>query len=368
MTTRPAEIIIVGAGIIGAVIARRLAEAGVRVMVVEAHRPGGGASLATFAWVNAVGKAPRSYFDLNVEGMAEHRRLRDELDGAAWYHSAGNLEWSPRSDELKDKVARHLDQGYAVELVDDRRLRELAPAVAFPPGATGALYPDDAWVDPVLIISRLLDHPGIELMVPAEVAGFETSGGQVTGVKLTDQRRIACDRVVVAAGPNAGVLSRQLGFELPMRDAPGLLVLTEPSPAGVTQILHAPGVAIRPDGAGRLLLGADGVDRQIEPAGGHLRVPEATDELMRRAIDALPRLAGTRVEAIRIGRRALTADGRPAIGPVPGCEGAYLAVMHSGITLGPLVGRLVADELAGRNDPRLDEFRPGRFIGAPGDA
>ena len=355
------DVAVVGAGLIGAAIARRLADAGASVAVVEAARPGGGASLATFAWVNAVGKAPRAYFDLNVEGMAEHRRIRDELDGAAWYHAGGNLEWTTGGDELPAKIERHREQGYGVERMDGVRLGELEPDVALDGEVVAARYADDAWVDPILIIRRMLDHPGIDLVAPVGVTAFGTTGGRVTGVELSDGRRIASDAVVVAAGPDTGELTRRLGFAVPMRHAPGLLVVTEPAPVRVSHMLHPKGVAIRPDGAGRLLLGSDGIDRQIEPAGSHLRVPEATDELMRRAIAVLPRLAGTRVEAVRIGRRALTADGLPAIGPLPGQQGAYVAVTHSGITLGPLIGRLVADELRGTPDPRLEDYRPDRF-------
>jgi glycine/D-amino acid oxidase-like deaminating enzyme len=66
--------------------------------------------------------------------------------------------------------------------------------------------------------------------------------------------------------------------------------------------------------------------------------------------------------AARIGVRHIPGDGLPAVGPAPGIEGLYLAVMHSGVTLAPIVGRLAAEEILGKGGSTLlDGFRPARF-------
>jgi glycine/D-amino acid oxidase-like deaminating enzyme len=73
-------------------------------------------------------------------------------------------------------------------------------------------------------------------------------------------------------------------------------------------------------------------------------------------------LAGARVEATRIGVRPMPRDRHPVVGPVPGVDGFYVVVSHSGVTLGPLWGRIAAAEiLDGKPDPRLEPFRPSRF-------
>src|SRR6476646_3613454 len=69
------NVVAVGAGVIGAAIAADLARGGATVTVLESGQPAAGTSKTTFAWTNAGGKQPRSYFDLNVEGMQAHRRL-----------------------------------------------------------------------------------------------------------------------------------------------------------------------------------------------------------------------------------------------------------------------------------------------------
>ena len=66
---------------------------------------------------------------------------------------------------------------------------------------------------------------------------------------------------------------------------------------------------------------------------------------------------------MRVGVRPMPKDRLPIVGAVPGIEGFYIAVSHSGVTLGPLWGRVVAAELIrGELDQRLTAFRPVRFV------
>ena len=76
------DVIVIGAGSVGANVAYRLAARGARVTVLEAGAPGGGTSGVSFAWTNSFNKTPRDYHDLNTAGMAEHRALVQELGAA----------------------------------------------------------------------------------------------------------------------------------------------------------------------------------------------------------------------------------------------------------------------------------------------
>ena len=95
------EIVVVGAGIVGASVAYRLACAGAAVTVLDAGRAGGGTSAATFAWINANRKEPLTYYLLNRAGMAEHLLLRRELGDGSWLHLVGNLEWDTQPERLR---------------------------------------------------------------------------------------------------------------------------------------------------------------------------------------------------------------------------------------------------------------------------
>ena len=73
------RIVVIGAGIIGASVAFRLAKSGAaRVWIIDGSRPGTGTTSASFAWVNANDKTPRDYFELNRAGLEEHSRLGGE--------------------------------------------------------------------------------------------------------------------------------------------------------------------------------------------------------------------------------------------------------------------------------------------------
>ena len=75
----------IGAGVVGACCAYRLARAGLDVLIVEADRPGQLTTGASFAWVNASAKADQpAYFDLNFAGLQEYERLAADLFPAPW--------------------------------------------------------------------------------------------------------------------------------------------------------------------------------------------------------------------------------------------------------------------------------------------
>ena len=88
--------IVIGAGVMGASVAYRLAQAGAAVTVLEATRIGGGTSGISFAWTNAHNKPPKPYHDLNVAGMKAHAALAEEFDATPWWHGGGSLEWATR--------------------------------------------------------------------------------------------------------------------------------------------------------------------------------------------------------------------------------------------------------------------------------
>ncbi len=95
------KVIVIGAGVMGASAAYRLAQAGADVTVLEATRAGGGTSGISFAWTNAHRKPPKPYHDLNVAGMKAHAALRDEFGATPWWHGGGSLEWEP---EVRPRV------------------------------------------------------------------------------------------------------------------------------------------------------------------------------------------------------------------------------------------------------------------------
>jgi glycine/D-amino acid oxidase-like deaminating enzyme len=129
--------IVIGAGVMGASVAYRLAQAGAAVTVLEATRIGGGTSGISFAWTNAHKKPPKPYHDLNVAGMRAHLALADEFGATPWWHGGGSLEWVAEPDRpaQRENIEQLRSWGYAAEWLTLRQVEELEPD--FDPAAIG---------------------------------------------------------------------------------------------------------------------------------------------------------------------------------------------------------------------------------------
>jgi glycine/D-amino acid oxidase-like deaminating enzyme len=350
---------------VGTNVAFRLAQAGAQVTLVDAGQPGRGTSGSSFAWLNAFGKQPRDYFELNVASMQEHLALADELGGGEWLTFVGNLSWGgddQKRAELRAAAERLSEWGYAAELLTPTQARALEPDLQFNPDDEIIFVPREGWVAAVPLIYTLLRTAkalGMELRTMARVVEIARQGDRLTEVVLGDGERLPVDVVVSCAGPWSDEVAKLAGCKLVLNRHPGWLAYSPPVPTGLKRLCHSPTVHFRPDSGGRLVLGQAWHDDNLTPDSPNAMTPQAmVDEAAR----WLPALEGIKVEASRIGVRPMPPDGLPMLGFLPGAENFYAAVSHSGITLGPLWGRVVAQEVyAGRPDPRLEPYRPARF-------
>ena len=365
--SRP-EVVVVGAGIVGACVALRLAQGGAQVTVVDAGPPASGASRASFAWANSFSKTPRPYYDLNVAGIAEHAALAREL-GGGWFHRVGNLKWEAapeRQRALRETTARLREWGYPVEALSGREARRLEPELAIDDAVDLVAHtPEDGWVEAVPLVGAALARArdaGARVLPGHRVTALRQADGRVRGVLTEPGGELGADVVVDCAGAGAGELARLAGVELAVTGEPGRLIYTAPVALALRHVVHGPGVHFRADGSGRVILSDESRDLVVALDAGR-GDPERSVAAVARY---LPALAGVAVEAVRIGARPMPADRLPAVGPVPGADGLYVVVSHSGVTLGALWGRIAAAEiLGGLADPRLADFRPGRLVRAP---
>src|SRR6516225_7174805 len=149
---------VIGAGVLGASVAARLAGPGMHVVLLDQDQPGRATSRWSFAWLNSNDKAPRPYHDLNHAGIRAWAELAPDLDGGAWYRAVGHAELATAGTaaELEARVERLAGWGYPARLVDPAEAAALEPALRVPPDAAAAFFPGEGYLLTEPLIARLV--------------------------------------------------------------------------------------------------------------------------------------------------------------------------------------------------------------------
>lgn len=370
------RIVVAGAGIVGASIAYYLAKAGAAVTVIDKLGPATHASRGTFAWINATwAKQPRSHHALNQAGVAQWKVLQQELQLTMRW--GGSLEWfaeAERQEKLVTQIVEQRDWGEPARMVSGPELAALEPQVNFSDVAQVAFSENDGAVDPVRATRALLkaaETLGAKLRYPCELASVALRAGRLVAVN-TNRGSLKADRLVLATGAAPDAAKRFADAELPQRSTPGIIAITAPMHRLLNRVIATPGTHLHQRDDGRIVLGEQDGPPQNEAHAKRLHkrpndfpVHEIALQHAKRMLDLakayVPAIKNAEIEEAYIGWRPLPLDGLPVLGASPTRRDVYIAVMHSGVTLAPIAGQLVAQELIeGAAIERLQEFRPGR--------
>jgi glycine/D-amino acid oxidase-like deaminating enzyme len=358
---RPNRVVIAGAGIIGASIAWHLARRGAQVTILEKQRPGSGATRNSFAWLNAP-KQPQSYYELNLMGLLGWRRLCTEIGSELEVQWGGSVEWTPPGDRLSDFLKR-ADQfrrwGYPIAAIDQGEFGHLLPHVT--PGAWGAgtFTSIEGTVDPMhalVVLLRSAERFGVKVEYPCEVTGLDMAGDRVRAVRTT-RGLMEADAVVLASGVDTPRLAQMAGVSVPLKESPGVLAHSTPQARILDRVALAPGANIKQDPDGRIVTGTDfGATANPDTS------MEAGAKLLGNAGRYIEKLKGVPVETVTLGHRVLPQDGFPIVGFPDRRPNLYVAALHSGMTMCPIIGQLAATEiLDGATVDLLAPYRLSRF-------
>lgn len=348
------RVLVLGAGVVGAAVASRVAGRGHQVHVLEAGpAPSSGTSATSYAWVNGNNKRPRHYQELNAAAIEEHHRLDGVTRG--WLVPNGHLEFASSAEHreaLASRVDRLTAAGYPASFLSREAAAELEPDVRVEPDARAGWFPGEAHCYPELFVAAMLGTPGVTVETGASVTSV--SG---TSVTLTDGSTRRADRVVTCVGRHTSRLHPEVPVlePAPGNAAVGFLARTAPVPVRLSRPVTTDTLNLRPAGGGALLVHAPDLDAHVSPDEP---VPSTVVATMH---DRVRERVGYPVEftSVVVGLRALPADGLPVVGPV---SNGYVVATHSGVTLAPLLAALVAQELCeDKEAPRLAPYRPGRF-------
>ncbi len=351
------KIIVIGGGIIGASVAYHLAVRGAEVTVLTDREPGGIATAASFAWINAAPGNPRPYYELRLKGILDWHRLQHELGERLAINWNGSLAWREDGAAMAAEFAEHAAWGYPTYMISATEAAKREPALASYPDRV-AHSPLEGSLSPSQTARVLLDAAAEQgAQVSADgVRAIAAPGGRITGVQ-TEAGEIGAEHVVLAAGVACEPLAGGIGVTLPMANRLGFLAQSAPLPPTLNGLVLAPQAHMRQNDDGRIIVGADF-------AGGAAPDDEeaAAEQLLTSVRGLLSKGDGVRMERHTLGLRPVPGDGMPIIGPAPGVTGLYVTVMHSGITLAALVGRLAAEEiLSSRPVDILAPYRLERF-------
>ncbi|MGW8671696.1 NAD(P)/FAD-dependent oxidoreductase [Streptomyces niveus] len=332
------DVVVVGAGIVGASVAYHAARAGAVVTLVDAGRPGAGVTADSFAWIGSSGVRTGPAAALREAATDEYHRLEAELPGLP-VNWSGSLSWGT-TDAAPEA-------GPGQEIVDAATAATLEPALRQPP-EWAVWAPGDGAVDPVGVIERLVagarEHGARFCPDSGVTAVRRDAAGRVVGVE-TATGSLSGGTVVLAAGAATAALGAPLGVRIPVDPSPATLFRFSAPADLVRTVVNNRDFDLRQVAPDRLVAAADSPERTLA------------------AVRSTFHGAGD-VELLssRVGVRPMPADGEPIVGPVAGVPGLYVAVLHAAVTLAPAVGRLVARELLdGAAEPLLAGCRLDRF-------
>ncbi len=368
------RIVVVGAGIVGASIAYHLSRRkDVAVTVLERDELCAGASGHSFAWLNSFGKDPVSYHHFNRRSMDIWDRFARRLGMDLDLHWGGELRWEStpeRAGALQQRIKQLQAWGYPIRIISSDEIRELEPGLSPGPVTTASFSEIDGRVDPLKVIEACLQRAcesGTVVHTQTPVTELCLDGGGKIEAVSTPSGEISCDVVVLANGTAVTELAATAGVHIPQQYSPGVVIRTDPQPPILhnVSVLHLPPIDkdrheihLRQSADGTLAIGQgsqESVDRDDSQ--------EHADVLLSRAIHYLPALAGARAIPTPVGYRPMPIDELPVLGFCDAAPNLYIALMHSGVTLAPLVGELGTIEIVdGARVEMLAPYRPERFI------
>jgi sarcosine oxidase subunit beta len=351
--TQTADVIVIGAGIMGVSTAYYLARRRFgRIIVLERDTVcSGSTALASggirHQYANRVG------IELTKQSIVVYENFKDEFGVDPQFRQHGYLILVATADELEvytRSVALQQSLGVEVSLLSPGEVQRRYSYLNVDDLLAASYSPRDGYADPYLATTAIAARArelGVIIKQHHEVTGFRRTESRVSGVE-THQGIFESPTVVIAAGAWSGVAGRMAGVEIPVSPKRRHKFMTAPFPTATIPsatpfvIDHHYGFSIRREGTGLLL----GIGRKDEPASFSVDADRnLLPALVERAVHRAPVLAEAQIMRIYAGLYEMTPDQMGIISAVPALEGLYVTAGFSGhgFMHGPIAGQLTAE-------------------------
>jgi glycine/D-amino acid oxidase-like deaminating enzyme len=377
---READVLVIGAGIVGACVARALARQGAAVLVVDRNALAQEAStsnagslhvqLLSFDFgpkAQAGGWPAAETLRLGPPSIALWRQIEQQAREDLEMHVTGGLMVAEDENDLKflaEKATLEARYGVGTEIVQAADLRRLEPALS--DQLIGAAHcPAEGKINPLkatFAVIRQALAAGATFARDAPVQAIERDADGLF-VVTTGAGRIRARRIVNCAGPWSSQISAMVAKPLPVQCAPLQMMVTEPAPPLVGRLIaHASRhLSLKQTSVGTLLIGGGWSADLDEPTGAGRPLRWAIEGNAWVARRVLPAVDNHHLVRVWTGMN-INIDGAPIVGEMPGVQGFFNCVTSSGYTLAPIVADITADlMLRGRCEFDLAPFRVERF-------
>ena len=366
-----ADVVVIGAGIVGASTAYYLARAGVDVILVDRRHPnaGGTASQASAGGVRQQGRVavemPLAIYSINLWSS-----LAEELETDLQYRRDGMTVVTDDEtyiSSLEQRVALEQSLGLDIRMVRGAELHDLIPGLS-PRILAGSYCPTDGHADPLSTINALVNAArrlGARSKWQCAVENLVVANGRVNAVETSDGS-IGCRYVVLAAGYWSRSIAAAAGIDLPLVYFPLQMMVTVRQPHVLDQVLGwvGHGISLKQVPSGGFVIGG-GWPGWGDPGSYQTRLlPGSMTKSADTAVSLFPSLAGVSVVRAWLGIEAFCMDEMQIVGPAGSVDGLIVAAGFSGhgFAVGPGVGSLIAQYVTANQWPdMLKPFGLERF-------
>lgn len=373
MTQLPAaaEVVIIGAGIMGCSIAWHLAERGVTdVVVLERGAIGGGATADAAGGIR-LQFSTETNIRLSQLSMDYWESFEERFDAAINFRQQGYLFLLTDESEVdvfRSNLELQQSLGVPARWVSPQEIAELNPAVVIDDVIGGTFCPRDGWADTstsTMGFAQAARRLGVRIFEDSPVTGIESEGGRISGVRCGDQT-VATRLVICCAGPQTNAVGQFAGLDIPILPYRRMSFITEPfdaiPPTVPMTIEFARSLYFHPESRGFLF----GMSNRDEPTSDNKAVDE---DWMATTVEALieraPVFENASVLRGWAGFYEVTPDDNPLLGHVPDLDGFIVAAGFSGhgFMQGPAIGLAIAELVIDGSTRTIDlsAFRPSRF-------